>query len=232
MTAELEVLQILRPIGPAAGADPPGAELAAASARTRHDAELLAAWRTGDRECGDALFRRHLASVRGFLARRAAAADVSDLVQLTFEACLHAQSQYRGEGRFVSYLLAIARTQLHRWRRRRDPTHDAESPTSLRACGDPPGDIVERRERDVLVRECLRRIPSEMQALLELHYWQDLEVAEVAAVLGIRPGAVRGRLFRARAKLRAELDARLRDAEPVPHPPAVRADDRRSWEPA
>ena len=85
------------------------------------DVELLDAWRRGDASAGEQLFDRHFASVRRFFRSKAPASEVEDLVQQTFELCVQHVEQFRGDARFVTYLLAIARSQLHRWLRRRDP---------------------------------------------------------------------------------------------------------------
>lgn len=212
MPHELDELHILRPMDPAR------------TPATARDAELLAAWRAGDRRSGERLFGRHFDQVRRFFRRRVPPSEIGDLVQLTFEVCLHVQPQYRAQGSFGAYLLTIARTQLHRWRRRRDPIRGAIAPWSLAEHGASPSDVVAGRERGVLLRECLCGIPREMKDLLELHYWEELDIAELAERLGILPGAARVRLFRARARLRAELAARQRHASttasvlpPAPH---------------
>lgn len=51
----------------------------------------------------------------------------------------------------------------------------------------------------------LRQLPSTDRDLLGLFYWRELEVAEIAAMLGIAVGAAKVRLFRARNRLRELL---------------------------
>ena len=132
---------------------------------------------------------RHFPSVRRFFGNKAPDAEVPDLVQRTFEACLHAQARYRGEGRFVAYLLTIARTQLHRWLRKHDPVRGAEEASSLCERGISPSIVAAGLERRRLVLDCLRRIPLRMQIILELHYWEGLDAAEIGAVMAMKPGA-------------------------------------------
>jgi hypothetical protein len=57
------------------------------------------------------------------------------------------------------------------------------------------------RDEQRLLLEALRNIPVEQQVLLELHYWESFTTDEMAAVLGIPVGTVRGRLRRARELL-------------------------------
>jgi len=58
--------------------------------------------------------------------------------------------------------------------------------------------------RDEIARS-LRRLPGDDRRLLDMHYWNELEVKEIAATLGIAVGAVKTRLFRARNRLRELL---------------------------
>jgi RNA polymerase sigma factor (sigma-70 family) len=55
------------------------------------------------------------------------------------------------------------------------------------------------------LRDALGRLGEDDRELLTLIGWEELTPAEAAEVLGIRPGALRSRLHRARARLDAEL---------------------------
>ena len=54
--------------------------------------------------------------------------------------------------------------------------------------------------------DALRRIPLELQILLELHYWEAMTTEEIAEALGVPLGTVRGRLQRGRARLLEVID--------------------------
>ncbi|MCZ6507607.1 MAG: sigma-70 family RNA polymerase sigma factor [Acidobacteria bacterium] len=56
------------------------------------------------------------------------------------------------------------------------------------------------------LRVALRRLAPSHRAILEMHYLDELPVAEIAAVLGIPIGTVKSRLFHARKRLRATLE--------------------------
>jgi RNA polymerase sigma-70 factor (ECF subfamily) len=51
----------------------------------------------------------------------------------------------------------------------------------------------------------LRRIPLELQIVLELHYWEGLSTRELADAMEIPQGTVKSRLRRAREALEREL---------------------------
>jgi len=52
----------------------------------------------------------------------------------------------------------------------------------------------------------LRRLPLEQQTLLELHYVQDVAIAELSEVFDAPPVTIRSRLHRARRQLRDILE--------------------------
>lgn len=64
-------------------------------------------------------------------------------------------------------------------------------------------------DRDQLERG-FRRLSVEHRAVVVLHHYLDLPLADIATVLGIPPGTVRSRLHHAMRSLRAALDADAR----------------------
>ena len=73
-----------------------------------------------------------------------------------------------------------------------------------------------QREEVRLLLAALRRIPVELQVLVELHYWEGLTTGEIAEVLGIPPGTVRTRLMRAREQLDAVMQ-RIAESPSLAH---------------
>jgi len=59
--------------------------------------------------------------------------------------------------------------------------------------------------------EALRRLPTSHRQALLLHYALDLSVGEMAVQLRLPPSTVRGRLSRARARLRILLSAKVEE---------------------
>jgi RNA polymerase sigma-70 factor (ECF subfamily) len=58
------------------------------------------------------------------------------------------------------------------------------------------------------VREALNELNEEIRALLMLHYYEDLDLKEIATILEIPVGTVKSRLFAAKGKLRPLLLAK------------------------
>lgn len=182
--------------GPGPGASPASEDLA-----------LLARWRSGDAAAGEALFRRHFDSVYGFFATKCAA-EADELVQATFLACLRARDQFRGDASFRTYLFTIARHELYRAlaaRKRAADRLDFEV-SSIADLVSTPGTRLDRDHAHRTLVAALQGLPVDQQMLLELHYWQELEIAQLAAIFEAAPGAIRTRLHRARRALRERID--------------------------
>lgn len=171
------------------------------------DLALLAAWRSGDKAAGEQLFARHFDSLCAFFVTKCADAD--ELVQRTLLACVGARDQFRAQSSFRTYLFAIARNELHQYlrRTRRDRERLDFDTTSVAQLVTTPATRLARRAEQQRMVEALRQLSVEQQTLLELYYWEDLDVAALAEVFDLTPNAIRVRLHRARQELRDKLVA-------------------------
>ena len=174
------------------------------------DLELLERWRDGDKAAGNALFRRHFASVRRFFRNKVRPDDVEDLIQRTFAGCVESRDRFRGDASFRTFLFAVARRQLYKHLRDRAVKESREAPdlgvSSVHALGMSPSSVMAARQEQGLLLEALQRISVDHQTMLELYYWEQMPGPEIAKVFDISPTTVRTRLFRARQALEAALD--------------------------
>jgi DNA-directed RNA polymerase specialized sigma24 family protein len=62
------------------------------------------------------------------------------------------------------------------------------------------------RQEQKLLLLALRSIALELQAVLELHYWEGLDTEEIGEIVGIPRGTVKSRMFRGRRLLEQALE--------------------------
>ena len=171
------------------------------------DIALLDRWRGGDADAGQALFGRHFDSIYGFFETKCES-DADELTQATFLACLRARDQFRKESSFRTYLFTIARNELYRVlrnRQRRDAKLDFEL-SSIADLVSTPGTRMARNQEHRRLIEALQHLPVEQQTLLELHYWEDMQIAELAEIFEAPAATIRTRLHRARKALRGAME--------------------------
>jgi RNA polymerase sigma-70 factor (ECF subfamily) len=171
------------------------------------DLALLEQWRGGDGEAGQALFGRHFDSIYGFFETKCPT-EADELVQATFLAVLRAKTQFRGDSSFRTYLFTIARNELYRvlrTRQRQGTPVDLEQ-TSIAELVSTPGTKMARNQEHQRLLETLRALPVEQQTLLELHYWEEMDIADLAQVFDVPAATIRTRLHRARKALRERIE--------------------------
>lgn len=172
------------------------------------DAELLYAWRGGDRAAGERLFARYFAPVVRFF-RNKVTDHLDDLVQQTFAICVEGHRRMRSDTAFRSYLFAVARHVFleHLRRKYRLAAEVDVEALSLHDLAPGPSQVVAARlEQQVLV-DALRRLPTQYQVVLEMYFWEEMTAKELAEALELPLGTVQTRLRRARELLAVAVAA-------------------------
>lgn len=172
------------------------------------DADLLDAWALGDQDAGRQLYRRHCDAITAFITRKTEH-DVADLVQRTFAQCLAARrDQQTRINNPRAYLYRVARNALFDQIRSQARFAQLDpSVSSFHDVGPGPSTalLADQSLRQLLA--ALRRVPLDDQIALELRYWEGLSMLEIADVLQIGRSAAISRVHRARAAVRAALQA-------------------------
>lgn len=192
-----------------------GSDSARPQAARLDDKALLDAWRGGDDEAGEALFVRYYQPVARFFRNKVGPERVADLIQETFVASVEGRDRIEDGTRFRSYLLSIA---YHVFCKALRENYRQGQPLDLDAVpieeiATTASAVIARAQEQRLLLEGLRAIPVNYQVVLELHYWEDLNTNEIAAVLGIPTGTARSRLRRARHALEAAMGRLARSPE-------------------
>ena len=170
------------------------------------DHVLIDRWRTGDTAAGQALFERYFVMIYRFFSTKCEP-EAEELTQATFLAAVRARDQFRKDASFKTYLFTIARNELHhllRTKARKLDKLDFEL-SSIADLVSSVGTRLDRSAEHRQIVDALHRLPVDQQTLLELHYWEELDISGLAAVFEVSAQTMRARLYRARKALRELL---------------------------
>jgi RNA polymerase sigma-70 factor, ECF subfamily len=170
------------------------------------DATLIARIATGDRVAMHALFQRHKARVYRFILRLLGdAATADDLTSDVFLTVWRDAHKFQGRAAVSTWLLAIGRFKaLEELRHRPETAPNPEEVDVSDPAADPEASWAEKH-RGAILRMCLGALPPEHRTIIDLVYYHEKSVQEVAAIVGIPCATVKTRMFYARKKLAALL---------------------------
>ena len=157
-------------------------------------------------DAGSALFDRHFNDLCRFFDNKRCS-EVEDLVQTTFMACVQSRDRFREQSSFRTYLFSIARRQLYKYYRtnQRHGAHFDIGVTSMADLETGPVTLIGRNDEHRALLGALQTLPIDQQLLLEMYYWENMEVPDLAEIFEIAEATVRTRLYRARQMLRDNL---------------------------
>jgi RNA polymerase sigma-70 factor (ECF subfamily) len=171
------------------------------------DEALIRGVAHGDREALQTLFARHRVKVFRFIHRivrnRTAAEDLTADVFLDV---------WRKAGRFgercaaLTWILAIARYKaLSTLRRQRECPLEETAAARLADHADDPEAALASKGRRELLRALLQRLSSDHREVIDLVYYHEKSIEEVAKIVDIPVNTVKTRMFYARKQLARHL---------------------------
>jgi RNA polymerase sigma-70 factor, ECF subfamily len=170
------------------------------------DEVLIARIAQGDRLAMQVLYGRHHVRVYRFGLRLVRDVQVAeDLISEVFLDVWRQAGKFEGRSAVSTWLLAITRFKaLSALRRRKDLELDEEAANAIEDQSDDPETAVQKKDTSEALRECLTALSPEHREIVDLVYYHEKSVEEVAEIVGIPENTVKTRLFYARKKL-AEL---------------------------
>jgi RNA polymerase sigma-70 factor (ECF subfamily) len=167
------------------------------------DERLIARLRGGDKLALQALYARHNVKIHRFvlrLVRDEGAAE--DVVSEVFVDLWRNPAAFEGRSEVSTWLLAIARNKA--WsllRKKKDGEIEDEALAAIEDDSDNPEIVAQKKSKGELLRACLERLSAEHREVIDLVYYHDKSVEEVAEIVGVPEGTVKTRMFHARKKL-------------------------------
>ena len=160
----------------------------------------------GDRLAMHALYARHHVKVFRFVLRLVRnEASAQDLISEVFLDVWRQADRFEGRSAVSTWILAIARFKaLSSVRRRKDAELDEEQAEAIEDGADTPDIALQKKDTGDVLRRCLTKLSPDHREIIDLVYYHEKSVEEVAEIVAIPENTVKTRMFYARKKL-AEL---------------------------
>jgi len=167
------------------------------------DELLISRIARGDRLAMQVLFARHHVKVYRYvlrLMRDEMAAE--DVISEVFLDVWRQASRFEGRSAVSTWLIAIARFKaLSVMRKRREEGLDDETAEAVEEPSDNPELSAAKLDKGEKLRQCLAALSPEHREVIDLVYYHEKSVQEVARIVGIPENTVKTRMFYARKKL-------------------------------
>jgi RNA polymerase sigma-70 factor (ECF subfamily) len=170
------------------------------------DEVLIARIAKGDRLAMQVLYGRHHVRVYRFGLRLVRDEQVAeDLISEVFLDVWRQAGKFEGRSAVSTWLLAITRFKaLSALRKRKDAELDDETAAAIEDTSDDPEVAAQKKDTGKVLRQCLEALTPDHREIIDLVYYHEKSVEEVAEIVGIPENTVKTRMFYARKKL-AEL---------------------------
>jgi len=157
----------------------------------------------GDRAAFDTLARSYIPSLRGFLNRRVGPDGVDDVLQETLVAAWSSVSRYKSAWRFKAWLYGIASHKCIDYYRVREARSVETADEGLNEA------VVESFENRLntrdRIKQALEKLPDAQRDVLELYYYGEFTLNEIAEATGRNLNTVKYHFYRGHDALGRDL---------------------------
>jgi RNA polymerase sigma-70 factor (ECF subfamily) len=167
------------------------------------DQTLIEAIAGGSQVAMRTLYDRHSTRVYRFLLRIVCnAARAEELLSEVFTDVWNQAGRFEGRSQVSTWILSIARfTALSAIRKRDEATLDETTMELLEDGADTPEEALLKEDRSAQVRRCLAQMSREHREVIDLVYYHEKSVEEIADIVGVPKNTVKTRMFYARRRL-------------------------------
>jgi RNA polymerase sigma-70 factor (ECF subfamily) len=179
------------------------------SAPTDGDAErdLMRRMGSGDREAFSALYRRVERPLFGYLMKLVRERDLAeDVMSETMLEVWRQAGRFEGRSAVRTWIFSIAHHRaVSRFRKRKESTLDDDYAATIADDAPMPDQRAQTVGMSRLLARLMEQLTFEHREIINLAYYQELSVQEIADALGLPPNTVKTRMFYARQRLKALL---------------------------
>jgi len=177
--------------------------------QTASDEVLIGRIADGERLAMQVLFARHHVRVYRFILRFVRnEAMAEDLVSDVFLDVWRAAGKFEGRSAASTWILSIARFKaLSALRRKGEQELDEATAEAVVDESDDPQTAMAKKDKGEILRKTIASLSAEHREIIDLVYYHEKSVEEVAQIVGIPEATVKTRMFYARKRLGELLKA-------------------------
>ena len=173
------------------------------------DEDLVGRIAKGNRLAMQVLYARHQARMHRFALRFVnSPAAAEDVINEVFLDVWRQAGKFEKRSAVSTWLLSIARFKaLSSMRRKPEEELDDETAGAIEDTADNPEVTVQKKNKGEMLRACLRKLSPEHREIIDLVYYHEQSVEDVARIVGIPESTVKTRMYYARIKMLELLKA-------------------------
>jgi RNA polymerase sigma-70 factor (ECF subfamily) len=185
--------------------------MAATTARVGEGASdiiLLQRVAKGDRTAFAELYRRLQRPLFGYLMKLVREREmVEDVLNETLMEVWRQAARFEGRSSVSTWVFSIAHHRaVSRLRRKRETPLDEEAAAAIEDQAPRPDQQAASSDMSRILAELMTRLSAEHREILNLAYYQEFSVQEIAEALDLPANTVKTRMFYARQRLKALLE--------------------------
>jgi RNA polymerase sigma-70 factor (ECF subfamily) len=167
------------------------------------DQDLILRVAKGDRLAFRTLYARHNVRVFRFILRFIKdEGQAEDLIGEVFLDVWRQADRFEGRSSVSTWILGMARFKaLSSLRKTTDAELDEEQAGAIADDADTPEVVAQKVDKAKAIRRCIDQLSNEHREIVDLVYYQEKSISEVAEIVGIPENTVKTRMFYARKRL-------------------------------
>ena len=175
----------------------------AAATQESDDRTLIDNIAAGDKLAMRTLYARHNVKVYRFVLRLVGdACKAEDIASDVFLDVWRQAGSFEGRCQVATWILAIARFKsLSALRQRREETLDDGVAETIADEADDPEVAMQKKTDGAVLRACIAQLSADHREVIDLVYYHEMSVEEVAKILGVPRNTVKTRMFYARKRI-------------------------------
>jgi RNA polymerase sigma-70 factor (ECF subfamily) len=187
----------------------------ARAAENSSDETLVTRIAAGDQIALRALFARHQVRLYRFLIRMIRDERLAEeLLSDVFLSVWRHAAQFEARATVSTWLLAMGRfSALSAMRRRTEVNLDDQIAYGIPDSADDPEISLQKKDAGEVLRKCVAALTPAQGQIIDLVYYHEKSIGEVAQIVGIPEATVKTRMFYARKKLAELVEAACRESK-------------------